>query len=427
MRILKTLLATIVILALAAGALAIMFRSDEAPQIPDVEEPVWDVRTDTLVPAAHRPQMTLIGRVEPLQDVTEIALLSAEVASVDATEGQPVQAGQTILTLDDFDARLQVNSTLADLDELDTRRQLQQSQQALDREALIVEKANLELLMTKLAKQRNLGTQQTIDELEQQVQAQRFAVLQREAAIANHEVNNRQLDVQQRKLELALSSARRQLAHATLTAPYDGILAKIHVKPGQRVSTGQTLYRLYSQSALTVSAQLPTSLLGQQNELTGVIRAGQRQSAVTFDHAEAQLDAGQSGFNAWFRLEQPADWLPGDVVQLTLNTAPAEHTLALPATAVFQDKWIYQVDEEQRLAAVEVDVLGTLKQDDEDLLVIAPQTNLSDEQVRILLTRLNNPTTGMKIYEAGVDPEPVSESDMEDTTEDSEVANEDTE
>ncbi|EAR09184.1 efflux RND transporter periplasmic adaptor subunit [Reinekea blandensis] len=426
MRILKTLLVTIVILALAAGALALMFRSDEAPQIPDMEEPVWDVRTDTLIPDAHRPQMTLIGRVEPLRDITEVALLNTDVTTIEATEGQPVSTGQTILTLDDFDARLQLNSTLADLEELDTRRQLQQSQQALDREALVVEKANLNLLTTKLDKQRTLGTQQTIDELEQQVQAQRFAVLQREAAIANHDVNNRQLDVQQRKLELALSSARRQLEQATLAAPFDGILAKVHVKAGQRVSPGQTLYRLYSQDALTVSVQLPTSLLGQQTELNGTIEAGNRVSPVTFDHAEAQLEAGQSGFNAWFRLEQPGNWLPGDVVRLTLNTAPKAETLAVPATAVFQDKWIYQVDEEQRLAAVEVNVLGGLTQGEKDLLVVEPQAELSD-QVRVLLTRLNNPTTGMKIYEAGVDPEPVPEDDMEDTTEDSEVTNEDSE
>lgn len=423
MRLLKTLLASLVILALAAGALALMFRSDEKPLIPDVQEPVWDVRTTELTPEPHRPQLTLIGRVEPMLDVEEIALLSTDVATIDAIEGMPVAEGQTILTLDDFDARLQVNNTLADLDELDTRRQLQISKQALDREALAVEKANLDLLIAKLNKQRNIGTQQSIDELEQQVQAQRFAVRQREAAIANHEVNNRQLDVQQRKLELALAAAQRQLDHATLIAPFDGILAKIHVKVGQRINAGQPLFRLYSQDALTVSAQLPTSLLAQRSALNGSIEANGRSSAVSFDHAEAQLAAGQSGFNSWFRIEQPADWLPGDVVRLTLNTAAQSGTLAVPATAVFQDKWIYQVDDEQRLAAVEINVLGTLSKAEEDLLVVEPKTDMP-ERVRLLLTRLNNPTTGMKIYEEGVDPEPV---DPDASDDDSEAQHEDSE
>lgn len=425
MRILKTLLATVIILALAAGALALMFRSQETALIPDTEEPVWDVRTLTLDPAPHRPQLSLIGRVEPMVDIEEVALLNTDVATIEATEGRPVQAGQTILTLDDFDVRLQVNSTLADLDELETRRQLQQSQQALDLDALEVEKASLTLLTNKLNKQRSIGTQQTIDDLEQQLQAQRFAVKQREATIANHDVNNRQLDVQQRKLELALASAQRQLDHATLTAPFDGILAKVHVKAGQRINAGQPLFRLYAQDALTVSAQLPTTLLAEREALNGAIAAGNRRSPVTFDHAEAQLVQGQSGFNAWFRIEQPSDWLPGDVVRLTLNTAPRSGTLALPPTAVFQDKWIYQINDEQRLTAVAVDVLGALSQNDENRLVVKPDTDVA-EPVRVLLTRLNNPTTGMKIYEAGVDPEPVTPDDSEDET-DSEAEHEDSE
>lgn len=426
MRILITVLVTAGILTATGGVLAYMFQSDEAADTPAATEPVWDVRTTTQITDAYRSQIRLIGQVEPMQDVEEISLLNTDVEEVLVTEGMPVEQGQTILTLDDFDARLQVQNTQADLEELETRRQLQNSQQALDLEALKVEQASLELLEAKLKKQQTIGTRQTIDELKQQIQQQRFAVLQREAAIANHPINDRQLDVQQQKLELALSSARRQLDHATLKAPFSGILAKVHVKSGQRVSTGQALFRIYALQQLTVTAQLPTSLLTERTELDGHIHAQGRNSRVIFDHAEAQLSPGQAGFNAWFSIEQTAEWLPGDVVRLTLNTAPQSNSLVLPATAVFQDKWIYTVDDEQRLQALEVAVLGTRQQGNDSQLVVQTLVPAVD-QLRVLMTRLNNPTTGMKVYEEGVDPAPADPESTDKVDIASEVQHEDSE
>lgn len=410
MRPLLTLSVTVGILAATGGAIALMLQSDASLDIPEVTEPSWDVRTLTQTPDAHRPQIRLIGKVEPMLDVEELAMLNSEVESVPAVEGMPVEEGDILVRLDAFDARLQVSNTEADLEELETRRQLQASQQALDLEALKVEKASLALLEAKLKKQQSIGTQQTIDELEQQIQQQRFAVLQRSAAIGNHDINNRQLDVQQRKLELALSSARRQLEQATLKAPFSGILAKVYVKPGQRVNAGQPLFRLYSQEELTVTAQLPTSLLTEREVLDGTIRSQGRNSGITFDHAEAQLNPNQAGFNAWFRITDTESWLPGDIVEITLNTAARDNSLTLPPNAVFQDKWIYTVDDEQRLQAVEVDVLGSQKSADDNLLVVQPQTE-TNRELRVLLTRLNNPTTGMKVYEEGVDPAPVEVED----------------
>lgn len=352
-----------------------------------------------------------------MRDLNETAQLAAKVTLVNYTDGMHVEQGKLIVQLDDFNAQLQMQQTQADLADLSSRQQLLASQYLLDKEALEVERANLTLLTERLKKQKAISnTQQAIDDLEQQIQRQRFAVLQREAAIKNHPANETQLNIQKQKLELARSSAERALAHTKVTAPFTGRLAQVMVKQGQQVSPGQPLFRLYSENDMAVAVQLPTRLLQQSAQLDGVATEQQRQSKVTFLRNEAQVNAGQSGFKAWFKIENPTLWLPGDVVYLTLNLAAQPQTLKIPAASVFQDRWIYSVDDEQRLNAVEVSVLGSLGDKTDAQLIVQTNTPTASE-LRLLLTRLNNPTTGMKIYEQGVDPEPTIEQEAEQDSE----------
>jgi RND family efflux transporter MFP subunit len=61
-----------------------------------------------------------------------------------------------------------------------------------------------------------------------------------------------------------LAEARRRLEHATLTAPYDGIIADKQVHVFQRVAPGQAVALLVDPSSTRLRAQLPTSLLSQK-------------------------------------------------------------------------------------------------------------------------------------------------------------------
>ena len=55
-------------------------------------------------------------------------------------------------------------------------------------------------------------------------------------------------------------------------------------------------------------------------------------------------------------------------------------------------------------------------------LVVAPN-DTEQETLRLLTTRLNNPTTGIKIYEEGVDPEPVVADEDSENTDDEDETN----
>jgi multidrug efflux pump subunit AcrA (membrane-fusion protein) len=423
MKLWKTAIVVVAIVGVTAGALAIMVKGDGSEEISKPDEPIWNVRTTSASLGAYSPQIKLIGQVEPVKDLSEVALLSAQVISVNFTDGMRVNAGDTLLQLDDFDAQLQLQQTQADLADLDSRIILQASAQELDIQALKVEKASLALLEKQVAKQKAISnTQASIDDLNQQIQRQQFSVLQRESAIKNHPANNQQLSIQKQKLKLALSAAERNVSNAKLVAPFDGKLAQVFVKEGQRVNPGAPLYRLYSENEMSVLVQLPPRLLANKEILTGTAYEQGRVSQLSYNRSEAQLNPGQSGFKAWFDLSQDEQWLPGDIAYLTLNIAAKEQTFQIPASSVFQDRWVYSVDEEQRLKAVEIIVLGSTSEGNANELVVQTKyiqgVVTQASSLRLLTTRLNNPTTGMKVYEEGVDPEP--EVPAEDDAENSE-------
>ena len=403
----KSVVSGFVIVAATSGAIALMFNQGKVEETAKSNEPIWDARTVTASLSDYRPQINLIGQVEPVRDLTELAQVSAKVMTVNATDGKFVEKGELIVQLDDFNAQLQLKQTQADLADIASRQQLLASQHQLDLEALEVEQANLTLLLDRLKKQKAISnTQQAIDDLEQQIQRQRFAVLQREAAIANHPENKTQLNIAQQKLQLSLAAAQRQLDHTKISAPFAGRLAQLFVKEGQYATPGQPLFRLYSVDDMAVVVQLPARLLTEREQLDGMAHEQQRRSKVNFSHSEAQINVGQGGFKAWFQLDNAEQWLPGDLAHLTLNLAAKPESLKIPAASVFQDRWIYQVDAEQRLVAIEVAVLGSVNDGNLAQLVVKPH-QATGTDFRLLQTRLNNPTTGMKIYEQGVDPEPV--------------------
>jgi hypothetical protein len=154
----------------------------------------------------------------------------------------------------------------------------------------------------------------------------------------------------------------------------------------------------------------------EREQINGYAIDQNRRSDISFSRSEAQLNAGQSGFKAWFNISNDEQWLPGDIANLVLNLPAKNNSFKIPAASVFQDRWIYNVDEEQRLNAIEVSVLGSIAQANGDQLVIQTKQP-TDSQLRLMTTRLNNPTTGMKIYEEGVDPEPVEETGVDESEE----------
>lgn len=405
----QTLIVSTLILAGAGSAVGVMVSLAPEPEKAVAAEATWQVESQRVEPGNFRPQIRLVGQVVAEHSQILTTPLASEITSLRVREGDRVEAGQLLLTLDDFDTRQRLQQIAADLTDIDARIQMQSLQHQLDKEALAVEEANLTRLRDRLRQQaqlveRGLAPQQQADELQQQVERQQLSVLQQRNAVDNHPSQLAQLNATRQKLQSSLNQAEREQSKTEVKAPFDGRVAKVNVSQGDRTQPSQPLLTLYSDNAMQLEVTLPTALAGREHELKAGLNQDDRYSELHFHRAEAALDSGRGGFRAWFTLADARGWLPGSYARVTL-ALPEIRSYRVPESAVFQDGWIYRIDDEQRLQARSVEVLGVNYDDDERWLIVRDDA-LADA-FRLLTTPLNNPVTGMKVYEASVDPDPL--------------------
>lgn len=408
MRIWKTLVLSGVILAAAGTAVGIMMNQAPEPEKADATETEWRIESARVEAGFYQPEIRLVGRLEARRQQTFTAAFSAEVMELTVTEGDRVQAGDLLLRLDDFDTRQQRQQAEADLADIESQRQIRQLQQRLDTQALAVAIAKLEQLQEQLTKQqqlvtRGLAPQQNLDDLQQQVDQQQLSVLQHRTTIDSHPAELARLDASHTKLQLSLERADRAQAETEVRAPFAGRVASVAVHAGETTQAGQPLLTLYSDDAMQLKVQLPHSLAGQEQSIGARLTQGERQTELRFDRAQAQMSASQSGFTAWFDLTDSAGWLPGGYARVTVQL-PSRFSYRVPEAAVFQDGWVYRIDDDRRLQAEAVDILGINQADDRRWLIVQGPDLAGD--LRLLTTRLTNPMTGMLVHEPGVDPDP---------------------
>ncbi|MFQ3229893.1 efflux RND transporter periplasmic adaptor subunit [Reinekea sp.] len=402
--------AIVIIFLATSGAIALMKSSSDTGLTETRIESTTPVQTLRLSLQPHQAEIRLLGKVEPEQTRNVASELSAEVISVNVKAGDYFEHGDLLLTLDAFHVTLSVAQAKADIADIETRIALHNAQQNLTTQAIKVESSQLALLVERLKQQRAVNaSQQTLADLEQQIARQNLAVMQAKVSLTSAPLTLKQLQLQREKLELALSSAENQLSKASVFAPFAGQVASLETSEGQTVNPGSALMTLVSNENMRVKTSLPLHLASVRKGLVGFAGQQFKKSKVAFSYGDAQLLPGTAGLNSWFSLEDDEQWITGEIVELVLETPSQVNTLKIPVSALFQDKWIYSVDEEQRLSSIEVALLGRVREDNKDWLIVAPSVSEFPES-RILVTRLKNPTSGLKIFERGIDPAPEDES-----------------
>lgn len=408
MRTWHTLLISAAILAAAGTAVGIMMNQAPEPEKAEAAETEWRIESFRANAGFHRPEIRLVGQLEAERQHTVTTMLSAEVLELNVTEGSRVKAGDLLLRLDDFDTRQQHEQAEADLADIASQLEIRQLQQRLETRALAVANAELEQVQERLTQQkrlveRGLAPQQQLEDLQQQVEQQQLSVLQHRTTVDSHPAEQARLNASRRKLELNLERTQRALADTEIQAPFAGRIASVEIRQGQTTQPGQALLALYSDDAMQLKVQLPHALAGEEQSLGAILTDGNRQTELRFDRAQAQLNASQSGFTAWFNLTDASEWLPGGYARVTVQL-PARFSYRVPEAAVFQDGWVYRITDDRRLHAEAVEILGINQQGNNRWLVVQGPELTGD--LRLMTTRLNNPITGMLVYEPGVDPDP---------------------
>ena len=399
----------VLILASALGGAWFLVKTKPASVVIEVEEKAWNVRVEQVRLQALRPRLRLYGHVESSRAARVAAAVAADVLETPVREGDRVVQGQLLARLDGAEAALEAERRAAELAQMEADILTEKQRHASNQAALSHERALLDLKRKAVQRAKDLankrvGSQNTLDEALQGVEAQRLQLEQRQLAIRGHAANRARLEAGRRRAQALLERARLDSARTEVTAPFDGVISRVRVAPGDRVAPGTVLVELFDARALEVRAQAPSQALAR---LRGALTAGDALTArARVDGVELTLRLrGLSGrvneasgsVEALFDIVRGGEGAPlGRFVALDLDMPLLQGLAVLPPEAVYGRDRIYLL-EDGRMRAARIERMGETRLDDGRSRILARSEALQDG-VTVIVTQLPNAIDGLRVH-----------------------------
>lgn len=398
----------LLILVVAIAGFAALMASKPRSQAALRKETVWSVAVQIATPRAHRPVLSLFGRVESPRRSRLRAAVEAAISSVNVKEGEEVDEGQVLMTLDDRELVALLEQRKADVRDAEAAVASEAVRYANDRRAVVQEEALLNLAQAEVKRAENLlrqklGSEAQVDSARQNLVRQQLALDNRQQSIADHANRNTQVEARLARAKAQREVTELDLQQSRIAAPFRARVAKVPVALGDRVRVGDSLVELYDLSALEVRAQIPDS---QIEPVRRALDAGERLEAtgtadgvdieLRLDRLAGEVAKGSGGIEGLFSVPAEADWLAvGRFVNVRLRLPEVPGVVALPRQALYGKDRVYQVVDD-RLQPVTVSYLGSRSaaNGEEEILVKSDAVKAGD---RIVVTQLPNAIEGLRV------------------------------
>ncbi|WP_108444228.1 efflux RND transporter periplasmic adaptor subunit [Halomonas denitrificans] len=406
------------LLILALGVAAFLWLRATRPESPSVtpEERRWRVETLAATLAPQAPVLPLYGEIVAPDLLTVTAPLAGRIAERPVREGQRVAEGERLVAMDDADVLPPLRQAEAEVADREAQVENERVRHASDREALarereLVDNARRQLERTRSLRDRNLASQSDLDTARNELARARVTVAARERAIAEHPARLQSLEAGLARARAALAAARRDAARSRVEAPFDGIVTRIRVAPGDRVAAQSELLSVYPVRGLELRARIPRR---HQDELLEALSRGQRLVASDGQGARFALEglAGEgdpAGTEAILRLVAGGERLrPGSLAAVSLERPRVPESLAVPYSALYGNDALYRMDEANRMQRLAVTLHGDVIRDSERWALVSGEALVDGD--RVIVTHLPNAMQGLLVESANEPPEGVDEA-----------------
>jgi multidrug efflux system membrane fusion protein len=271
------------------------------------------VAADVAAEMAAPIQVTAIGNVQPIATVIVKSRVDGQIASVRFEEGQEVNEGDPLFTLDNraFQA------------------QLAQAEAALARDRAQLQRAQLELKRQTELATRGVASAQKLEEVQTSVAVFEAAIRADEAAIENARVN---------------------LSYTTIEAPIAGRTGSINLKRGNLIKSNDTTTQAVPLVTITqlrpiyVVFTVPERHLAAirtaiASERPGVVVTVPNQpqapitGTLTFVDNQVDVVTGTISLKATFANDDTRLW-PGQFVNVTLTIGVQSNAIVVPSAAI---------------------------------------------------------------------------------------------
>ncbi|MGD8417576.1 MAG: HlyD family efflux transporter periplasmic adaptor subunit [Pseudomonadales bacterium] len=384
-------------------------------------EKAWPVSVIEVAPHDMQPTFTAYGRVES-SNVTHLKTdLNARVASVHVREGDWVEAGDELITLDDSELQLDLTERRADLAKLEADLKSTRIEQEMVEETTGHYRSMEQVAQKKLKRHQDLMAKRLISQSlldEVTAQANQATIDYQEHMRALADLPNRLAAAQ-----AAVDRARAQLERVQLdidktriTAPFRGPILSVSVAPGDRSMIGATLADIADADAFEVRLQIPERY---GRRLQTNLARGQTVTArteddrvVTLSRLSGQVRPGQSALDAFFEFPVEAGSAHtalGRLIELTVTLPEEPSVVALPVQSLYENDRIYAIEDaahegdvpahEYRLQAITVERVGEVQSEDGEHRILVRSPKITPG-ARIITTQLPRAISGLLVEPA---------------------------
>ena len=298
--------------------------------------------TTTIIQVSSMPTMTAhLGSVQTAQRAMVPARLYANVQKVAVKVGQSVRSGDLLIQLDDREQKAAVDQA----------------------------KAELERARSDWSRYQSLLAERS--------------VTQREADQVRTTFENAQAN---------LRASTVRLGHASVQAPFDGIIEQINVEAGEGVGMGQALLAIEHPGNLEIITHLPIHAANKLNIGTPLSYTSTNDDSEWKGVITELATAANPHTRTIETILQPTsseNLKPGDVVRVWISSE-TEQSIWIPASSILQKgqlEFVYLVHDskaamrlvksgKQRASEQLTQIISGLKED--DVLVTSPIDGLTD-------------------------------------------------
>ena len=332
------------------------------PKKAKIIEQIWSVKAQTVNKTSYRPELNLYGTVESSNNTIITSVITADVNLVLALEGQFVEKGQTIISLNPKNINLLLQQRQAEVD--DIQEKLTKNLRELTRQESLYKKRVVSLSAIE-------GIRQTVASLRAQL-------------------NSSQARLEQTKTDKSRSE---------VMAPFSGRIVKVFVSMGDRVNAGSKMVAIYDSNNLEVRTQLPNRYLGalrkiwsEGKPITALING---KTKAKLSRITGEVKAKSAGIDALFKLEKyDNDLSIGRAVNIKVYLPEVIDAFALPYDAIYDRNKIYKIVD-SRLKSLKIKQLGQYTINNNKYAIVDGQFFKNNEL--LLLTQLPNAINGLKV------------------------------
>lgn len=326
--------AVVVLAALAWGARPVIFGPRVVVMHPQRGEVVRTVVATGRILAPYRVD---IG-----------SQVTGSVAQVPVAEGQTVKKGESLVRLDDSEARTNVAAAAAALAQASAKlKQIAEVTLPVARENLAQADANVvaaqaaydrvdKLKATGFATQAQIDdARKTLDVARAQQRSAKFQLDSNDAGGMDRVMAEAAL----KQAEAALATARTRLAYTDITAPADGVLIARSVEKGDVVQPGKALMTLSPAGETQIVVQIDEKSMaqlavGNRAFASADAYPDQRFPAELF-YINPSVDPQTATIQVKLRVPEPPAWIRQDMtMSVDIEVARKPDALVLPAAAV---------------------------------------------------------------------------------------------